>query len=111
MGLGVVVVDKAVHSEALVVRHAVAVTDADAAVRDAEAAWRRKVEGQRVVEAVRVLVGAFEEVHTHGGRVLAISVGTAVLIVGVAVVPAESALDVASDVVVRQPSSATTHPK
>ena len=99
---GIVVVHEAAHAEALVVRNAVTVPDADAAVRDAEAVLGvLEVERERVVDAVRILIRTLEEVHTDGRRVFAVSIGTAVLIVGVSIVAvSETTLDVTTDIVV-----------
>ena len=99
---GVVVVDEAAHAETFIVGHPIAVADADAAVRNAEAVLSvGEVEGERVVEAVGVLVGTFEEIHTHSRRVLAIAIGATILVVGVAIVAVtQTALDVTTDVVV-----------
>ena len=64
-------VDEATHAKALVVHHAVAVANANALVRDAERIHRvGKVGRQWVVNAVRVLVGTFKEVHPKRRRVL-----------------------------------------
>jgi hypothetical protein len=108
-----IVVDELPHPVALVVSNPIAVADADAGIRDAQRVHSvREYGGQRVIEAIFVLVGSLEEVHAHGRRVFAVTDRVArgvverVAVVGIA----ESATHVAAHVVVHVAPEVRIHP-
>ena len=108
-----VVVKELAHAIALVVDHSVTVSDADAAVGDAEGVDGVGEDfGEWIVHAIAVLVRSLEEVDAHGRWLLAVADGvTRRLVEGVAVVAvAEAPLDVTPDVVVDVSTEVAVHP-
>ena len=100
---GPVVVKEFAHPKALVVDHAISVSNANAGVGYTEGVdGIGEDAGQWIVDAIGILVRAFKEINAHGGGLFAVSDRiTRGLIEGVAVVAVtQSTLDVTAHIVV-----------
>ena len=108
-----VVVEELPHAVAFVVDDAVAITDADAFIRNAERVnGIRKDLRQWIVKAIGILVGTFEEVDPHGRWVFAVANGIAggfIELVPIVTV-SKAATHIHPHVVVRVPPQIDIHP-